>query len=487
MKNTFWKIVIISFVSSMLLFSCNQTSLNVNPIAGNEHPADLLSKLGKSLAIAKENHVDELSPTWFSKAKASYNKSKNKLKQGGKLSAIMDNIALGNAQLDQAEKYAESSRAHLKDLINSRNAAYKSRANRFKYEFTGLEDKFRNLTEAVEDNNIKKVTSEKKPLSDQYRALELRAIKIDALTEVRQMLRQAKDEDMDETAPKSYIMAKAKVDSADAFITRNRYAVDDINQRVRIAKFYIQRLKNMTQTSLRLEDMEPEDIALWMERYLHSFSVQIKGTDRRDLTFDTQQQGIIDDIIYIKENRTASSAELEAKTALIEKLNQRIADLKGRTSQERADKERLAAEKKFNELYNKVQGYFSADEAEVYKKGQELVIRLKAIQFPVGQSVIVASNYSVLKTVIKSINTFGSPDVVIEGHTDSTGSAKINKRLSQSRAESVKQYLLANGSLPGSKLAAVGYGSTRPLASNKTARGRAINRRIDVLIKPYMK
>ena len=60
----------------------------------------------------------------------------------------------------------------------------------------------------------------------------------------------------------------------------------------------------------------------------------------------------------------------------------------------------------------------------------------------------------------------------------------VNQRLSQSRAESVKQYFLANGSLPESKLSAVGYGSSRPLASNKTAAGRAVNRRIDVVIKP---
>jgi outer membrane protein OmpA-like peptidoglycan-associated protein len=74
--------------------------------------------------------------------------------------------------------------------------------------------------------------------------------------------------------------------------------------------------------------------------------------------------------------------------------------------------------------------------------------------------------------------------VVIEGHTDSTGSENLNRKLSQKRAESVRQYFIHNGVLPAGKMTSQGYGSSRPLASNATARGRAVNRRIDVVIKP---
>jgi outer membrane protein OmpA-like peptidoglycan-associated protein len=74
--------------------------------------------------------------------------------------------------------------------------------------------------------------------------------------------------------------------------------------------------------------------------------------------------------------------------------------------------------------------------------------------------------------------------VVIEGHTDSTGSETLNQKLSRDRAESVRQYLIQNGTLSADKISAKGYGSSRPLASNATASGRAVNRRIDVIIKP---
>jgi OOP family OmpA-OmpF porin len=94
------------------------------------------------------------------------------------------------------------------------------------------------------------------------------------------------------------------------------------------------------------------------------------------------------------------------------------------------------------------------------------------------------NNYSLLSKAQRAIRTFGEPNLVIEGHTDSTGSEEKNQHLSQRRAESVRAYLVANGTLPEEKIIAVGYGSKRPLASNKTAQGRAINRRIDVIIRP---
>ena len=135
-------------------------------------------------------------------------------------------------------------------------------------------------------------------------------------------------------------------------------------------------------------------------------------------------------------------------------------------------------------MFIEVQNLFSPDEAEVYKKGNSLIIRLRAIQFSVGKSVILPDNYSLLSKIQQSIRIFGEPDVIIEGHTDSTGSNEVNEHLSQKRAESVRQYLLANKTLSYDRIDAVGYGSSKPLASNATEEGRAVNRRIDVIIKP---
>jgi outer membrane protein OmpA-like peptidoglycan-associated protein len=72
-------------------------------------------------------------------------------------------------------------------------------------------------------------------------------------------------------------------------------------------------------------------------------------------------------------------------------------------------------------------------------------------------------------------------NVRVEGHTDDTGGAAANVKLSQSRAEVVREYLVTHGVAAG-RLTAKGYGDTRPVASNTTAAGRKTNRRTDFVV-----
>ena len=71
--------------------------------------------------------------------------------------------------------------------------------------------------------------------------------------------------------------------------------------------------------------------------------------------------------------------------------------------------------------------------------------------------------------------------IIIEGHTDSSGSAAYNKKLSKRRAEAVRDYLISKG-MPAERLEAVGYGESMPRVSNSTPEGRSINRRVDIRI-----
>jgi outer membrane protein OmpA-like peptidoglycan-associated protein len=174
----------------------------------------------------------------------------------------------------------------------------------------------------------------------------------------------------------------------------------------------------------------------------------------------------------------------KAQQTEIKDLKNQIASLEGKTRKEQAAKERLAEEKRFNQLYAEVRSYFEPHEAEVYKQGNQLVVRLKQIQFPLGKYIIMPDNYALLSKVQRAIRTFDEANVVIEGHTDTTGPDVINEHLSQQRAEAVREYLVANKTLSSKEIIAVGYGSKRPLASNETEKGRAINRRIDVVIRP---
>ena len=70
---------------------------------------------------------------------------------------------------------------------------------------------------------------------------------------------------------------------------------------------------------------------------------------------------------------------------------------------------------------------------------------------------------------------------MIEGHTDSDGSNELNQTLSENRAAAVKNYLIENG-INASRLNSTGYGETKPIDTNKTAKGKANNRRVEVLL-----
>lgn len=75
------------------------------------------------------------------------------------------------------------------------------------------------------------------------------------------------------------------------------------------------------------------------------------------------------------------------------------------------------------------------------------------------------------------------PDLklLIEGHTDNTGSAEINQSLSEKRAEAVKAYLVSTFGIDASRLEAKGFGASKPVASNDTPEGRQQNRRVELV------
>ena len=87
--------------------------------------------------------------------------------------------------------------------------------------------------------------------------------------------------------------------------------------------------------------------------------------------------------------------------------------------------------------------------------------------------------------VASSLKANSDVKVTVSGHTDITGSRALNRRLSQARASSVRTYLIEAGVSEAQITGAAGFGPDRPIASNKTAEGKAQNRRVEILIRPF--
>ncbi len=85
-------------------------------------------------------------------------------------------------------------------------------------------------------------------------------------------------------------------------------------------------------------------------------------------------------------------------------------------------------------------------------------------------------------TIVATMKSNSSLQLTVEGHTDNVGSAQSNQALSQSRAQAVVAAVTGTG-IPASRLTAVGYGQSKPVADNSTDAGRAQNRRVDLVKK----
>lgn len=93
--------------------------------------------------------------------------------------------------------------------------------------------------------------------------------------------------------------------------------------------------------------------------------------------------------------------------------------------------------------------------------------------------------YSTMDKVANVVNRYGKTYLTIVGHTDSVGSAQYNQKLSERRAQSVVQYFSGKGVIP-ERMAAEGRGESAPRASNATAEGRRLNRRVEIYIEPVV-
>lgn len=107
----------------------------------------------------------------------------------------------------------------------------------------------------------------------------------------------------------------------------------------------------------------------------------------------------------------------------------------------------------------------------------------KTILFDSGKASFKEQTFAVLQSITDILKEYPNSNFMIEGHTDSDGSNALNQTLSENRASAVRNYLVEKG-INTDRLKSTGFGETKPISSNKTAKGKAENRRVEVsLIK----
>jgi len=135
------------------------------------------------------------------------------------------------------------------------------------------------------------------------------------------------------------------------------------------------------------------------------------------------------------------------------------------------DKIEFAAGSVGSQMMDFINGGFSGDNRFTFNN----------LTFDSGSSTIKAESFGEVDNLAAILKTYEEVKIIVEGHTDNTGDAAMNEKLSVARAEAVKARLESAG-IDASRISATGYGSATPKETNDTAEGRAMNRRIEVRV-----
>jgi len=132
-----------------------------------------------------------------------------------------------------------------------------------------------------------------------------------------------------------------------------------------------------------------------------------------------------------------------------------------------------------------LQQEFSAVEgASVQRNLDTLAVNFKSdLLFDVNSSAVKAGAFDELARVARVVNQYPQTTLTVAGHTDSTGKADYNQKLSERRAEAVKNALVGQG-VAAARISTIGYGPSKPIGDNHTESGKAMNRRVNIFIKP---
>ena len=441
--------------------------------------ATLFQDIDEQLEYLESINADLLSPGNFESGMQFYENAEQLLREQRDIETIRAELTRASSAFDKAAETAKLGEVTFSRTIMTRNDALEANAPVLRPDnWKEAEATFRTAAIALEEGNVNRARQQSQAAEDQYRSVELMAIQANYLDEARETLDTAAEEGTEQTAPKTTARAEELVLQAESLLSRDRYDTSEADKIAREAAYEAKHALSLHRMIRQMQDNDQtfEDALLKTEEPLQN----IAETLDLQVRFDEGWSAPTNTIISAIENNAARGQEL---TTQINELNEEVSFLRSQIEEKGDLAGQLEIQRMRDEAINSVRGMFTEDEGTVFLDGNNVLIRLYGLSFPVGQSTIVPENFQLLRKVQNAIKGFENGKIAIEGHTDSSGSLELNMRLSEDRADAVAQYIRANIGMPVN-MTAEGFGPERPVASNETAEGRAKNRRIDIVITP---
>jgi len=459
--------------------------------AQNELRATFFKDADAARAAADAANAALLAPESYSDGSDEYEDAEVGLQRGRNIEYVRRKAAEAENHFKTAARAAQLAQTTFAQVMKSRQDAANAKAPSLAPEvWARAQREFSNAIRYLERGDLKNAKRDDIEATSLYRDAELIAIKAQYLTETRQLLADADRARVERYAPVTLGKAKKLLAEAERELNENRYDTDRPRSLARQANYEAKHAIYLSEVvrDVRDDDITVEELVLQWEDPL----VQIAGVaDIVPAMADGHDDLEFKLVNYIEEQRNTLQAlqqESEANLLRLADMEEEIRTLDerlgGATTERAALLERLEAQARVKEQFERVERMFDRSEARVFREGDNVILRLVGLTFDSGKAQIKQQDFDLLAKVEKAIDVFPQSELIIEGHTDSYGGDELNQELSQDRAESVQQYMINAMRIPSYRLIATGFGETNPVANNETEAGRAQNRRIDIIIKP---
>jgi outer membrane protein OmpA-like peptidoglycan-associated protein len=443
--------------------------------AESDVPRDSLSTYYLQLKNLQEKNASILTPDLFKKTINNFKKANDaitandSLEYRQQLSLIKNNISVMEETINQSQDIFE-------ELFIRRQQAIRHGAKKYAKTLWQQAEKY--LDNAVNALNREKYDKSSEFASsavENYKLAEFQAIKQKYLSAAIIAINKAKETGADRWSPISYRQAIEFMKEAESVIQENPNKHNKIKE-----------------TALKAEQE-----AIAAEYYARIISksadkpqnfekILIKNRNR--LSAYSALLGIKSDTIYtIKQFDETISIELDKivneRKMLISEINSYENELERLKIKIDSCRQKQKREQDYKKKISFVKSLFRDEDADVIITDSNITLRLYDIKFTSANTSIPPEYFGVFNKVIRTINEFDNQPLMIVAHRDSRGNAAKNKQISEKQALAVKEFLLQNLENYTGIIDTLGMGEAKPIASNASTKGRAMNRRIEVVIQ----
>jgi len=495
---------------SLALLICLLAAMPIEYVAAQSERDQALfagPKAARDKALAA--NADVLSPVSFPKAEENYVRAVKSSERGTRPDRFANQLNKAEVQFQEALQNANVAQVALADVLASREAAAKVEArSRASDLWAGGERYLGMAAKLFEQGRRGGGTKEAGIANTNFRKAELVSIKAVLLTEARNEIARARKNRDERYASLTLAKAESLLSQADRRIDQDRYNTEEAERLAYEASYEARHARDISQNVRLLKDgtRDEEQLILHWEEPLKRLSVLLQIEPRLDdgyeqltstleekitgmqqageqLKADQKEQG---EIITGQQKELVSLrrelANMQLELAQMDELLVTMTPGSG-TSGVNATGRPSGVPSGSSSNPASIDNLFSRDEAVVLQENNRTIIRLVGLEFPPGSAALPENNSAVRK-LRDGLNLYPNSYITIEGHTDSQGETDQNRRLSQSRAEALRTYVVNNIGISQSRVTAIGKGESQPIASNETMAGRTANRRIDVVILP---